>query len=134
MAMSATIALTESTVLINQTVHAVATISNSGGSDVLVISFQPQAQLTGSPIPEYNAGLAVSSPAIGAGQNVTVPAGGSLKLACQYIFFSPSTGPIGAGSNTYDCGALIQTNDGSIFAPTPATVTVNPLPLPSTEQ
>jgi hypothetical protein len=132
MALSATIALTESVVNINQPVHGVVTISNSGASNLLLISFVPRARLTGS-TGELNIGMAVSAPAIGAGQNVTIPAGGTLAISCQYIFFSPSTGTAGLGSNTYSCGANLLGSDGSNFFPTMATVTVNPLPFPPSE-
>lgn len=134
MAMTATISMSPSSGYINQKMNGSLTISNSGGSSVLVTSIQPQTKLTGSPSIDINTGVAVSLPPLGQGQNITVPASGSLVFPISFVFFGPSTGPIGAGSGTFDCGAVCQSSDGSIFSPTPATVTINPLPLPVTEQ
>lgn len=134
MALSATIAVSPSTVLINQNSVATLTISNSGGANVNVTGVSPQVVFTGAPNYEINGGVAVSNVPLSAGTNVVVPAGGSLILPFNVVCFSPSTGPIGAGSGTYNVGAVCQTSDGSVFSPTAATLTVNPLPLPVSEQ
>ena len=134
MAMSATISCAQSTVLINQKVDCTVTVSNSGGSPVNVTGIQPIAYLTGSPGFEENSGLALGLVPLSAGFPVSVPASGSLNFNFSAVFFSPSTGPIGAGSNTYSVSAQCSASDGSNFAPaSAATVTVNPLPLPSSE-
>lgn len=118
MAMSATIALSSATAKINQVITATLTISNSGGSPVNVTSIQPVLKLTGAPsndFPAANAGVA----SLGPGENVTVPAGGTLVMPFGAVFFASS------GSTTYDVGAVCQSNDGSIFSPTAATVTIS---------
>lgn len=133
MAMTATISLSPSTALINQTVNAVLTISNSGGAAVVVTSIAPYSFYTGSSVPYHpasNAGVAN----IGPSANISVPASGSQAFAIPFVFFAPSTGQYGAGNGTYSVSAICQSADGSVFSPTAATVTVNPIALPTTEQ
>lgn len=67
---------------------------------------------------------------------ITVPANfTTIVPAGPIVFFSPSTGVTGNGTNTFSIGATVYTSDGSI---TPATsagvVTVNPIPLPLSER
>jgi hypothetical protein len=50
------------------------------------------------------------------------------------VFFAPSTGLLSAGSGTYDVTAYIKTSDGSYFSPTAATVTVNNITFPLSQQ
>lgn len=130
MAMTATISALPTTVLINQPSNMTLTISNSGGAAVTVVGIQPTAIPTGA----TNASCGIGVPAISSGFNVSVPASGSLVFPFSVVFFAPSTGPIGAGSGTYSVGAVCETSDGSVFSPTAATVTVNPIALPVSEQ
>lgn len=133
MAMTATIAVNPSTVNINQNVAVALTVSNSGGSPVNMTGIVPTAFFTGAPaIDKAAGGAALGQPQLGqSGANVTVPAGGSLVFNWNVVFFAPSTRPVYSGSGgTYDVGAICYSNDGSVFSPTAATVTVNPLPLP----
>lgn len=135
-ALSATISLVTPTVLINQPVNANVAIVNTG-SAVNILSFRPTASATGnsaySPIPAaftvYNAGPNANT-AIAANATTTIP--------FQVVFFAPSTGTANTSVNpfgTYSIGATINTSDGSVFSPgAAALVTVNPLPLPSTQQ
>lgn len=133
MAMTATISLSPTTVLINQPTNLVLTISNSSGGAVNVTSIHPYAYYTGSSAP-YDPTVNIGVFNIGQGANITVPASGSLSFAAPAVFFAPSTGQYGAGSGTYSVTAICQSSDGSVFSPTAATVTVNPIALSSTEQ
>lgn len=133
MAMTATISLSLSTVLINQPTNAVLIVSNSGSSAVNVIALAPLVYFTGNSAP-YATSVAQGEWALGPGVNITVPASGSLAYSAPFVFFAPSTGQYGAGNGTFSVGAVCQTSDGSIFSPTAATVTVNPITLSSTEQ
>lgn len=129
--MTATIVLSTANSKINQPVSATLTISNSGLTDVTVLSVTPLMRFTGSTDPTtYNTGVALGQVALGPGQNVTVPASGTLKMAFGVDAFAPSTGPMGAGSGTYDVLAEIRTSDGSTFRPTAATLEVDPLSFP----
>lgn len=125
MAMTATIALSKSTVLVNQPTMASVTVSNSSGSPVNMLGIQPIVTVTGSsPVQNVGAaGLGVVD--LGPGTNVTVPAGGSLVFTFGVVAFFPSTGLLGTGSGTYSVSAQCSSADGSNFAPTAATLTVN---------
>jgi hypothetical protein len=132
MAMTASITVSPSTYLINQEVNATLTVSNSGSQAVNVINITPTAIVTGgSPPGAVSCALGVAP--LGPGQTVQVSPSSSLAFGYSYVFFAPSTGPIGAGDGTYSIGALVSSSDGSNFAPTAAEVTVNPLPLPESE-
>jgi len=125
MAMTATISLSPSTVQINQQINATITVSNSGGSAVNVTSIQMQSKFTGGS--QENVGCAFGSPNLGPAAATSVAASGSTVFPVPLVFFAPSTGPIGTGSGTFDVGCIIQSSDGSVFSPTAATVTVNPI-------
>jgi hypothetical protein len=134
MAITATLALSLSTLSINQPVACSLTVSNSGGSAINVLSIEPLAYVTGSS-PQQNMGAcALGVVDLGPGAVVSIPASGSLSFGFSAVFFAPSTGPIGAGTGTFSVSALIATSDGSNTTPTAQTVTVNPLVLPATEQ
>ena len=121
MAITATIALSKASVMVNQPVSAALTISNSGGSPVQVNSVTPFTRATGSSDPTtYNSGVALGQALAANGQNLTVPASGSLTLPFQVVPFSTT------GTGTMDVFALVQTSDGANTEPTPATLTVTP--------
>lgn len=132
MAMTATISLNPSTMNIGQQTAATLTISNSGGADVIMTSIEPTCIFTGA-LPQQTAACALGRCETGPGLNQTVPAGGTLIYTFTVNFFFPSTGIYGTGSGTYSVGANCQSNDGSRFIPTAATITVNPIPLPTSE-
>lgn len=134
MAMTATISLSPSTVLINQPVNAALTVSNSGGAAVTMTSIVPLVYATGLTAATSAVSCGIGEAPLGPGQVISVPASGSVIFPFSVVFFAPSTGPIGAGNGTFSIGAACQSNDGSNFAPTAATVTVNPIALPTTEQ
>lgn len=130
--MSATISLSPTTCSVNQNIVATLTISNSGGSAVLITGCTPNAIFTGATT--YTPACALGTVDLDPNANLTVPASGSLIIPFGVVFFSPSTGPIGAGSGTYSVSATISGSDGSVFAPTAATVTVNPITFSAGEQ
>jgi len=132
MALTATIEVNPSTVLINQQASATLTVSNSGGGAIDLLSVTPTAVFTGTAVPAQ-ASVGLGSVPLSSGFVTSVPAGGDLVLSFSCVFFSPSTGIDGTGSGTYDIGAVILAADGSIFSPSADTVTVDPLPLPSSE-
>lgn len=137
MAITAVVTVNPSTAYINQNVVATLTISNSGLSDVNVTGISPLAYFTGTSNPDKVAGGCAlgGTQSQQSGANVVVPASGSLVQTFNVVFFAPSTRPVySGGGGTYDVGATVYTNDGSVTAATVATVTVNPLPLPASEQ
>lgn len=134
MAMTATLVVSPATVIINQAISCSLTVSNSGGAAVNVLSVQPNAIVHGSSPVDYVEASALGVVNLGPGAVVTVPASGSVVYGFSVVFFAPSTGPIGAGTGTFDIGALVSTSDGSNFTPTAQSVTVNPIALPLTEQ
>ena len=129
MAMTATIALQHASVQVNQKNSASLAISNSGPSDINVLSITPLVRMTGSSDPTtYNSAVALGEPDLGPGVPITVPAGGSLTFAFGVTGFAPTTNRVDTGSGTYDVLAEVRTSDGSEFRPTPAVLTVHPLP------
>ncbi len=133
MAMTATLTLSPSSVYINQSVEATLTMSNGGSSTVNIVAVNPSVKITGG---LAGAGQAAATGVVqlGPGSVVAVAASGSLVKTFGVVFFAPSTGPIGAGTNTWDVSAQCYGSDGSVFAPSAAHALVNPLPLPTTEQ
>lgn len=132
MAITATITAGPTPALINQKINCVVNVANSGGSAVTILAVQPLLKATGSANPP-GAACAAGDVDLNSPNNI-VPAGGSVNVPFGAVFFAPSTGPIGAGSGTYDISCMVQTSDGSNTSPTAAVVTVNPLPLPVSEQ
>ena len=127
MAMSASIAVNNNNVYINYPIQVVLTVSNSGGAAVNVTGIEPLAYITGATAIDKNACPVALGLPIGTGTNLVVPAGGSTVFTWGANFFAPS------GSTTYDVLAIVNSNDGSVFSPAAATVTVTALPLPASE-
>lgn len=123
MAMTATIACLPKTAKNNQPVTATLTVSNSGGSTVNVTSVTPLAFETGAVAADKpNAAVAFGTGTSGiSGPPIRVPvtASGTAVLVFQVTFFAAST-----NSSTYDVGAVLTSDDGSVFSPTADTVTV----------
>ena len=119
MAITATIALTPSTVKAGASppVTVTLTVSNSGASDVTITNIVPIAEPHSSTKGSVPIGMGV--PPLGPGMDVTVPAGGSLKVTWALVVH----GPQAAGTVYYDIGADVTTSDGSITRPTVATLT-----------
>lgn len=127
MALTATIALSQSSVTIHEPTFAVITVSNSGGSAVNMASISPLVKFTGnSQILDASSYGAPHELLINPA-NQSVPAGGSTTFSYELCVHAPSTGVTDTGTGTYDVGAQCYGADGSSFAPTAATLTVHPV-------
>lgn len=122
MSLSATVTLNKSSAQVGQVIRAFITVSNSGAAAVSILDISPQLKQTGNTFPldrsSYGAGP-VAQPG-----NIPVPAGGSEIFTMDIAFYTPSFILDGAVQTTYDVGCLISAQDGSLFTPTPATVSI----------
>lgn len=125
MAMTATITVTPSPAVTSIDCTGILVISNSASTSVRVLSIQPTVLPTGATNATYNTGIALQPIPFGPNSNTTVPASSSLTVTFPITFHAPSTGTLSTGANTYSVGATVYTDDNSVFAPTPATLTVN---------
>lgn len=148
MAITAAIVLNPTTANTLQQVAAALTVSNSGGSAVIVTSVAPNENVAGAST-QTSGAILLGQPNTGPGMNVTVPAGGSLVLNFSVVPIAPNVGVYntnpfpssGVGGvpivplqpesqpaqQTYDIGALVSTSDGSVVSATVAILTVNSL-------
>src|SRR5208283_4725148 len=122
MALSAVISLSVASAPVGQVVTPVITVSNSNATATTILYIIPQIKQTGNTLPldrsAFGAGP-VSQPA-----NVPVPAGGSEAFIMPVAFYTPSLIIDGSIQTTYDIGCLIAGSDGSVFSPTPVTVSI----------
>lgn len=117
MAMTATIAVLPTTVVVNAPATVTLTVSNSSATDINMTGIKPTALYTGAPKNDP-AACALGVPELSAGATILVPAGSTLTFQWQVVFFAKS------GSTTYDLGAECNSQDGSVFRPTVCTITV----------
>jgi hypothetical protein len=122
MALSATMSLNVSSAPVGQVVTPVITVSNSNASATSILYIIPQIYQTGNTLP-------LDKSAFGAGPvanpgAVPVPAGGSEAFIMPVAFYTPSIILDGAIQTTYTIGCLIAGSDGSVFSPTPVTVSI----------
>jgi hypothetical protein len=124
MAITASIALGDSSASPGQRVGVVLTVSNSGGSAVTVTAVTPMMSPSGS-TKESVAGNSGTVP-LGPGMTVSVAASGSTTFAYQVVAFAPQPGGLLANpaSYVYDIGATVYTSDGAITDATSAELTV----------
>ncbi len=124
MAITAAIALSSATCKVGQSVTAILTVTNGNAEDVTVVECTPLVFPTGklTPVPEL-AGL----PPIQAGQNVTVPAGSTLKIRWGVTPLAPIQRAFGAdsASQVYDVGAELKTSDGTVLVVTTTPLTAS---------
>lgn len=147
MAITASIALGSATVTTLTQVSALLTVSNSGGSAVLVSAVVPTCVVNGST--QVPGAINMGLPNMGPGQNVTVPAGGNVVLNWSLVPMAPNVGVYNANpypsagvggvaivplqpesqpaQQVYSIGALVYTTDGAVTTATPAVLTVNSL-------
>ena len=130
MAMTATIAVSPSTVVTEQKVTATLTVSNSAAYPVNLTGVIPLVKRTSSAVSDYGTGVAIGQVDMGPNTNMVVPASGSLVVSFSLKFHGPSTMSASnvyddSVSNTFDVGATCSSDDGSVFSPTATTVTVN---------
>lgn len=133
MALTATISCAPDPVQINQKVTATITVSNSGASSVNITGIRLYANYTGDSLAPH-VSVAYGQPNLSAGATVSVAASGSTVFPVDLVFFAPSTGLLSDGNGTYDVGAQITADDGSVFHPTADTITVNNITFPSSQQ
>lgn len=131
MAITASIAVSNASPVSMQKIAATCTVSNSGGADVLVTGCQPLYYGNGSQSTGPSGAIGV--PPLGPGMNLTVPAGGTLKLTWDLVAFKPQGGYVGnpaefGQAELYLAGATIYTNDGSVTTASTATVTNSHFP------
>ena len=125
MAITATIALSNSSPKSGQKVGVVCTVSNSGAAAVNVIGVAPICPPTGAT--KGSTPVALGQPSIGPGQTVAVAASGTLKVTWDVVAHAPITSyGVGAEDDSlaYDVGAIISTSDGATTVATPSTMTV----------
>jgi hypothetical protein len=128
MSITASIALTPSTVVRGQVSNAAVTVNNASGSAVTVTLLEPYATAS-SGATTQSTQVNLGRPAISQGQNITV-AGSSSAV---FNFGLVATGPNGSSSGyptspstqTVVIGAQVAVSDGSTATATTANLTVN---------
>lgn len=131
MALTATIALNQSSCTIGHPVMATVTVSNSAASPVTIDSIAPRVTFTGDPVIEDASSVAIG-PCIVISSNQTIPALGSAAFNFQLSAQAPSTKVDDTGTGTYDVTCVIYSSAAaSNIAPASAALlTVHPvLPL-----
>ena len=122
MAVTASIALSSAALQQGQQCVATLTVSNSGGSDVVVTDIQP----TLSPA---TAAAALGRCPFGGAQPSTVAASGSTKFYFPVVGLGPQliggNPPQNPSTFVISVGATVYANDGSIVAATPSNLTVS---------
>jgi|SRR5271165_4283401 len=123
MTLSASVSMVPSSLSFNNPSTALVTVSNSGGSNVKLVSLTPIVNSDGSK------GTAVSSINLQApNASVVVPATGSVIVPFQIVCWAPQGPNLSSLSpSVYSIGANLITSDGSSFSATPANLTINPL-------
>lgn len=125
MALSGTIALSASSTLAEQQVAVTLTITNPGGSAILVTSIQPTVVPTG--LTGQTCSVAVGTPPVGGVFPSSVPpSSGTLLVTWPITPHAPASG-YGLSEPSpfsYSVGATFYANDGSITVATPATLSV----------
>jgi hypothetical protein len=122
MALSATISVNNSSIVVGQVVRAFITVSSTNPNATSIAYIIPQITQTGNGAPvdrsSYGAGP-VAQPG-----NIPVPAGGSEVFTMDVAFYTPSLILDGAIQTSYSVGCLISDVNGNLVTPTPATVSV----------
>lgn len=123
MAITAAIALNDSSVLSEEPVLATCTISNSGDVAVQVTSVDPLAKTTGATPQNTSAGLGMPYQLPGA--TTTVPAGGTCVFLFGVVPHAPQRAAPGTTVQTrvIDIGAVVRTTDGATTNATTAALT-----------
>ena len=121
MAITAAVALADTTLQSGQIAYATLTVSNSGASDVVVTDIKPT-------ISPSTASAALGACPFGGPQPSTVAASGSTKFYFPLVGFAPqvSNPPQSPATYALVVCALVYTNDGSITEATTDTLTVSP--------
>lgn len=132
---TATIALSPSTVQVGQKVTGTVTFTSTVNASCTVQGMQPYALYTGATINAIPVAVNFGMPNLQANNSqIAIAASGTAVIPFDMVFFAPSTGLLSTGSGTFDVGCQCQTSDGSVFHPTAATVTVNNITFASSQQ
>lgn len=131
-ALSIVASLSPSTTTINHPVSVNLAINNTG-SQLVVNNVKLTATSTQAP---SSSRLPMAISVFNQNGNITIGANATTTItAGQIIFFSPSTGITGSGTNTFSVGGTVYTSDGSITqVGTAGVATINPIPLPAAER
>lgn len=134
------------TVYVQQKMGASLAVWNyryDAGGSLTVLDIIPQTWVTvggSSAVP-----VSWDKPALGPGQPTVISPGSSIVYRYSATFHAPSISPAyagyyaagasltPAGTQTYSIGALVRTNNGEVNSPSSTTVTVLPLPLPTSQ-
>ena len=133
MAITATVSVSPSAVQFNQKVGLTVTVANDGASAVTVQGIKPFAYLTGGTKAPYTS-VAYGTPNLSAGATTSVAASGSTTFPLDLVFFTPSTGILSTGSDTFDVTAFVTCSDGSYVSATPTQVSVDYFAFPESQQ
>lgn len=120
--MSASLSIAPSTAVLGQPINGQLTITNSDTINaVSLLTVNVLAYGTSAtPATPGSTACAISQVPLGPNAITLINASSSLIVPITVTFFDPSNG-------TYSIGANIASSDGSSFAPTPQTVTINQL-------
>lgn len=121
MAITASVALADTTLLSGQIAAATLTVSNSGGSDVVVTGIAPKVT------PSAGA-YALGACPFGGPVSAVVAASGSRDFYFNVLAHAPqvSNPNVSPATLDYVIGAVVYTNDGSITDASTATLTSSP--------
>lgn len=130
MALTATMTVDDSTVLINQPVNATVTVTSTESSAVTIQGIKPYVIFTGATAP-MPASCAIGSINLGPNSDATIAASGTATFPFQVVFFAGSKGLYNEGSGTYDLSATCETTGGTVFTTDTVTVSVSQLTFPT---
>lgn len=114
------------------------------GCSIRVVDIIPQTWVTvggSSTVP-----VAWAKVALGPGQPTVISPGSSIVYRYSAVFFAPSISPaydsytmdgaslLAKGTQTFSVGALVRTSNGEVNSSNSQTVTVSPLPLPTSQR
>lgn len=116
MALSGSISLNPSAVVVAQKCQATLTISNSASSELFLSNLVPHCFSTPEPSVQAPVAAQLGLPFIP--PNSPVPAGGSIKINFPVVFQA------GSGLGTISVGCLMYSADGQVVDATPATIVV----------
>lgn len=128
MAISATIAIDDSTLALGQSATLTLTISNSGSAAVAVTGIVPKCYIDGASPAVNSVSVALGKVSMAPGQDLSIPAtgGGDLLKTFGFTPLGPTSGEglAAPSSLVYALTADIYTADGSITTPDVVTCTV----------
>ncbi len=130
MAITASVALSNSTPKAGQKFTCTLTVNNSAGAAVNVIGIDPLLYPTGALATDGQSASAIGVPFTGPGSTLAIPASGALTFTWDLIVFVPQGGywAQGGASEVWVAGAIVSTSDGGATTATTANATVGNFP------